>query len=666
MNRRIRTGMGTGLLAAAALLASVRQAWAPREPLTVADWADRYRVLSSAATPTPGPWRTDREPWQRGIMNALHEGAATIVVMKGAQLGLTESLVLNAIGYHIMHDPGPMLLVEPSESMARRLSKNRLSYMLTATPGLAARVPAARSRTSANALLHKSFPGGYLVLSGANSPTALASDPMRLVFFDEVDKYPPHLGDEGDPVSLGMKRTATFWSRRHVLISTPTRVGASKIHAWFLLSDQRRFMVPCPACGHRDWFTWNDPKHFWIEFEARDPATARLVCPQCRARLEDHERTSMIATAEREFRAGRAPDPWQPQAPFRGVIGFHVWAAHKATTTLAQIVGDFLRARELGLDELREWWNGTLGEPWEEPGEAIQTSVLLARRGAYRAELPDGVLYVTAGVDTQDDRLEAWIWGWGLGKEAWLIDVRTLPGDPREPEVWALLDELRARQWTHARGFRPRIARVAIDSAGHRTDHVYAYVARTQHHGVRATIGRDGPRAIWTPGHQPRPGAGRRSCPLYVVGVDNAKAEVAAMLKLVTPGAGFVHLPLMLPGEVPLDEAYLDQLTAERWTRKTDRRKRTRWVWELKKAGLRNEGLDCTVLALWALSDLRPDMKAAAERVAQAPTTHPPQLAPAPPAGVLAAAIPVAVAVPASTAPRPPGRRFARSTWMTR
>jgi phage terminase large subunit GpA-like protein len=662
VTRRVRATEGPALLSAAALLAEARRTWAPRESLTVSQWADRHRVLSSAATPTPGPWRTDREPWQRGLMDAIHEEADTIVVMKSAQVGVTESLMLNTIGYHIAQDPGPMLLVEPSEALARRVSKNRLAFMLAATPALVARVPPARSRSSANSLLHKSFAGGYLVLAGANSPTALASDPMRLVLFDEVDKYPPHLGEEGDPVSLGMKRTATFWNRRHVLVSTPTLRGSSKIEAWFLLSDQRRYVVPCPRCGHRDWFTWNDPKHFWISFTDRDPATARLVCPRCAGRIEDHERVGMIAAAERDFKAG-GPDPWQPTAPLRGVIGFHVWEAYKSTATLARIVANFLRARELGLDEQREWWNGTLGEPWEEPGEAVETSALLTRRERYLAEVPAGVLYLTAGVDTQDDRLEVWVWGWGLGKEAWLVDVRTLPGDPREPEVWAMLDELRARQWRHARGHTPMIARMAIDSAGHRTDHVYAYVTKTQHQGVRATIGRDGPRPIWTPGHQPRPGPGRRRCPLFVVGVDNAKAEVNASLRLATAGPGFVHLPMHLPqSDTPLDESYLDQLTAEKWARKIDRRKRTRWVWELKRAGLRNEGLDCAVLALWALSDLRPDLPAAAAGLERSPAP----VAPSPPAEAPASPFtaPTATVPPASGRHR--GRRFVRSGYLNR
>src|SRR5262245_37262567 len=188
-------------LEAQALLAIVR-AVAPPPRLTVSEWADLERWLDRADTAVPGRWRTDREPWQRGLMDAIHEGVENIVVMKAGQVGVTECL-LNIIGYHIEHDPCRMLLVEPSEALAKRRSRRRLAFMIRAPPALAKVVAAPRSRDASQTLLQKIFPGGSLILAGANSPTALASDPLRIVFFDERDKYPEHLGAEGDPVALG-------------------------------------------------------------------------------------------------------------------------------------------------------------------------------------------------------------------------------------------------------------------------------------------------------------------------------------------------------------------------------------------------------------------------------------------------------------------------------
>jgi phage terminase large subunit GpA-like protein len=680
MTDTAKTAAVVVLLSAALLLGQVRKLWAPPPALTTSEWAAQKRVLSSAASPSPGPWRTDRDPWQAPMMDWFHEDAETIAVMKSGQIGVTEAAILNRVGYNIEHHPGPMLLVEPSENLAKRLSRNRLEYMFRATPSLAERVPERRGRRGA--LLHKDGAGWNLDIAGANSATPLSSDPKREVYLDEVDKYPPHLGDEGDPVSLALKRTTTFWNRKHLLVSTPTLKGSSTIEKWFLLGDQRRWVMPCPRCGRHDWFTWNDAQHFHVVFTERDASTAHFRCPSpdrsgCGGRIEDHERAGMIARGA-----------WIAQAPFRGVISAHIWEAYASTARLSRIVANFLRARDLGREELREWTNQTLGETWEEPGEAIETHALLARVETYLAEVPAGVLFLTAGVDTQDDRLEVWIWGWGLGEEAWLIDIRTLPGDPKEPEVWAMLDELLERQWQHARGHRPMIAAVAIDSGGHRTDHVYAYVTKNQHRRVYATIGRDGQRPIYTPGHQPREGQRRRQCPLFVVGVDNAKAELHARLRLPGAGPGFLHLP---KGHPQVDESTIGQLTAERLVTRYDRRKRQHHVWELARPGVRNEGLDCTVLALWALRALRPDMRAAAAQLAAAPVmpvlsepTPAPAIAPAVPAlePVAVAAEPVgapaaiAAGVPSSSpvptpparpapAPSPYARRFTRSRYLS-
>jgi len=121
--------------------------------------------------------------------------------------------------------------------------------MIRDTPAITHKIET-QTRNSGNTILHKKFPGGHLTMAGANSPASLASRPIRLVLCDEVDRYPASAGDEGDPVSLATKRTATFWNRKRVLTSTPTVKGVSRIERAYESSDQRRYHVPCPHCGH--------------------------------------------------------------------------------------------------------------------------------------------------------------------------------------------------------------------------------------------------------------------------------------------------------------------------------------------------------------------------------------------------------------------------------
>ena len=186
----------------------------PPPKLTISEWADEYRKLSPESSAEPGSWNTSRAEYQRGIMDALSDPyIETVVVMSSAQVGKTE-ILNNAVGYFISQDPSPMLVVQPTLDMAQTWSKDRLAPMLRDTPILSGLVKDPRSRDSGNTTLHKVFPGGHVTACGANSPSSLASRPVRNVFCDEVDRYPVSAGTEGDPVSLAKKRSATFWNRK--------------------------------------------------------------------------------------------------------------------------------------------------------------------------------------------------------------------------------------------------------------------------------------------------------------------------------------------------------------------------------------------------------------------------------------------------------------------
>jgi phage terminase large subunit GpA-like protein len=551
----------------------------------------------------------------------------TVVFMASSQVGKTE-IALNIVGYHIDVDPCPIMVLEPTLDLADAISKDRLGPMLRDTPALHGKVREERAKDASNTTRHKSFTGGHLTLAGANSPTSLASRPIRILLADEVDRYPAQVGEEGDPLALGIKRTDTFWNRRVYVVSTPTVKGASRIEAWYEESDQRRFFVPCPRCGAMHELEWQN-----VRWENHDPATAHLVCPACAGRIEDRERAAMVRAGE-----------WRATAPFRGIAGFFVWEAYSPWRRLSQIVGEFLKARREGVESLRAWVNTSLGQVWEDAGERVESHVLLARREPYGPTVPAGVCCLTMGVDVQDDRLELQVLGWGPGEEAWPVEVRTIPGDPQRPEPWAELDEVLGQPFPHASGARLVILATAIDSGGHRTNYVYSYVATRQHLRVYATIGRDGADrpAVSSPAPK-RTGRDPRPVPLYTIGVDGVKGLVYSRLRVPAAGPGYVHLPADRPG---FDDEYAAQLTAEKLVTKYKYGVASRhWV----QTRPRNEALDTFVLALAALRLLNPKLELLAERVRAATEVKPSDAPPQP-----------------AASPRAPARRFARSSWMSR
>ncbi len=227
-----------------------RRAIRPEQQIPVAEWADSHRMLPDTAA-EPGRWRTSSTPYLREIMDALSTGnpSERVVMMKGAQTGGTET-GLNWLGYIIHNAPGLVMLVQPSLDMVRRNTVTRIDPLIASSPVLRDRVATPRSRDAGNSLFRKSFPGGQLVMTGANSAIGLRSTPVRYLFLDEVDGYPGDADGEGDPVALAIQRTATFKGRRKILmVSTPTLKGFSRIEAAFEESDQRYYHVPCLHCG---------------------------------------------------------------------------------------------------------------------------------------------------------------------------------------------------------------------------------------------------------------------------------------------------------------------------------------------------------------------------------------------------------------------------------
>jgi len=602
--------------AARTVVQRAMRAYDPPPDIRVSEWAAAERVVARGTSARSGRWRS--EPYQDALMDAVHEAVArraeAVVLMKSARVGATEML-LNIVGYFVAHDPKPIMLLEPTESLAKRISKRRLGPMIAAAPALARRIHSGRGRHPDSTLLHKRFPGGDILLVGANSPTPLSSDAICVLLADEIDKYPTNLGDEGDPLSLARKRTATYWDAVRWYTSTPTLQGESEIEKWYALSDQRRFVVPCPRCGHEDFLTWDDQRHFWVRFSGRDPATAHLVCPACAGRLEDHERQDML-------RQGR----WVATAPYVGVIGFHAWEAYASWARLATMVANWLRAVRLGQAQVREFHNQTLGRPFELPGSKVDASSLLGRREPYPharegyvGDLPAQVCGLTAGVDTQDDRLELHVWGYAPGEESWLVDVQIIPGDPARPEPWQELDRLLTRSYRHATGVSLPILATCIDSGGHRTQHVYDYCRRPASIARRVYCikGQGGPDIPFVGDHRPRRyGQDEREVNLHLIGTDQGNALLTPRLLQAAAGPGYVHLPI---GHHHVGEEYVAQLAGMRLTLKQSKGKPSVRVWEAIRP--RVEAFDAALYALAALrlADPRGDQLTAwAGRVAAA------------------------------------------------
>lgn len=573
------------------VVAAWSAAFAPRPRLTVSEWADANRQLTSAETSEPGPWKTNRVPFIREIQDCLSSSSPVqrVVFMKSTQVAGTESGI-NWTGYVVDQNPSPMLVVEPSIEVAELWSKQRLANMITASAVLTAKIPPARSRDGGNTTLLKEYPGGVLRIGGANSAKSLRSMPVKNLFLDEVDAYPDDLDGEGDPVGLAEERTNNFPRRKILLVSTPTVKGASTIEKEFLRSDQRYYHVPCPHCGHKQRLVHQRMKYVFAEGREGDPDgidDVVYICESCEQDIPEHHKTWMLENGE-----------WVPTHPDRQVRGYHINSYYSPIglgRTWKERARQFLLAQKDPV-ELKRFINTALGETWEDKSNSIKAHELSQRAKPYKLRIiPGGVLLLTAGIDTQDDRLEVYVYGWGRGERCHIIDRIILYGNPAAPStpeqlnVWDQLAGHLNSLYRNLFGVDMRIESAAIDSAGHHTQAVYRFVrnwkGRTR---LFAVIGRDNKPLVGRPSKVDVDDSGdtiKGGLQLWTVGVDKAKSTLFARLladrKAMEDGG-----ELFINFSDDLDDDYYEQLTAEVYDPVNKK-------WKKRKGQERNEALDC-------------------------------------------------------------------------
>lgn len=523
--------------------------------------------------------------------------------MKAAQVGATE-LGTNWIGYIMHMSPGPAMVVQPTVELGKRYSRQRVSSMIETTRPLAERVSPAREKDSGNTIMSKEFRGGILIMTGANSASGLRSMPVRYLMLDEIDAYPGDVDEEGDPVSIAEKRTTTFYRRKIFKPSTPTVRGRSRVEKEFDNSDRRYYHVPCPFCDAYQKLKWSG-----IKFDKDDLAADPVYqCEACGEMIAEHHKTDMMAR-------GR----WIAENPGHPVAGFHLNALYSPIgwKSWKEIVYEHQKAtREKDITQLKTWINTVLAETWEDEAESVDGAIISDRRESFPAQIPAGVLVLTAGIDVQKDRIEASVIGWGLDNESWVIEHKIIYGETGHDTVYADLFSYLETTFEGEDDARFTIIASGMDS-GYQTERVY-WFART-HAGSRIYVTK-GASIAGKPLVSRPTKSNKERVNLFTVGTDTAKDLIYSRLQITEPGAGYIHF-----GE-NLDDEYFRQLTSEKVITKYIRGFPHRMY--VKESNRRNEALDCMVNALAAYKILNPNMKKLAKSEKSGAVEPPQQPAP--------------------------------------
>lgn len=588
---------------AARLKAAQRQVLKPPPRQSLSDWSEQNFFLSAESSALPGRFRFDRAEFQRGYMDALSDNSIRKVVVMAAVQTMKTQGILNYLAYIIDCDPAPILFVLPDGSTINHVSKTRVDPLLRDVPCLRGKVADKATRDGGNTIKEKAFPGGHLSLVTANSPSQLAARPIRYLIADEIDKYEDT--KEGDPLELARGRLTTFWNRKEVLVSSPTEKLTSRIASEYEASDKRVFMVPCHHCGYQQQLKWGQVK--WDKLNAQHAFTDTLKkgvqslhltqtacyeCEHCLGRWTDAQRNSNV-------KRGR----WVITQPHSKVAGFHISHLYSSFVTLTELADEFLRLKHEG--KLQEWVNLHLAETWDPPKLELAGIQWHEHQSDYSPqEMPDGVLLLTAGVDTQKEWLACEVVGWGMADESWSIEYIIIHGDPTTPTPWTQLTGVLSKAYTRVDGPRLKIAATCIDSGGLGWQQdVTSYAAKFSN--VYAIKGEPGEgKAIFTHTRkQYRPEAGGG---LYVpVGTWEAKNRIYhRLLEVKKPGPGYCHFPrINADAQTPAyDDEWFDGLASEERLL-TKKNGVTKYSW-VPKPGVRNEPLDCRVYATAARASL--------------------------------------------------------------
>lgn len=585
----------------------------PSERQGLIEWAEANRMVATGSR--KGPFRADAVPVLRDVLAAYDDPSVReIVFQKPSQIGWTVSVLLNVLGYHIDQDPCPILVLFAKDGAAKKFCREKLDPTIESTPVLAERINT-KSRNPDNTMDFKGFLGGFIQLSGVNSPSNVKSTDARVICVEEPDDVGHDVKGQGDAIALGKSRAKTFPNAKVLIGGTPTIEGFSAVADEMKISDKRRCQVPCPDCGAWQELRWENVE--WTKdavvshavYGTHLPETARYRCEECGSLWSDHQKN----TAIRQRR-------WVATAEFTGVAGFDLSGAGELYSTLAEsrmsvLVKRYLEAKadkRVGKPEkMIEFVNGTLASVWRLKADAPEADALLERVESYPSwSCPSGGLMLVGSVDVQrggeksgEARLELLLRAYGRGMESWRVAHEVVLGNPLERATWDQLDTVLAQQVKNIAGGTLPLRALAVDSSdGMTSDAVYAYVRRNRHRGFMAVKGYSEQgrrqREIFTPPAPVDTAAGDKASKwglkVYLVGTSKAKDQIHGRLKLIGAGPGRLHF------DAGTTQDYLEQIVSEakipgpggilRWT---------------CKAGVRNEALDLEVMALHAAHKLR-------------------------------------------------------------
>ena len=536
----------------------------PPELLTVSEWADKHRILSEQDSSSPGHWRTSKTPYLKKVMDAFNDlSIYDITFCAGTQLGKTAA-EQNMIGYAISQDPGPMMIVYPTEKLAEFTSERRLKPMFKLTESIKTRFFERESKR-----LELSFESMYIALVGANSPSDLSSRPVRYIFFDEIDKFPAWSGAEASPIKLAEERTKTFYNRKIVKVSTPTLKTGYIWQAWEKADMQYNYYLPCPHCGESQVLEFSQIK--WPEDMdiSQVKNNAWYECKFCHNAIYDRQKIQMLRDGT-----------WKGNKKVTGKVrkvAFHMSSLYSPWLSFGDVASEFLESKDVP-SLLMNFINSWLAEPWVDKSSKLKSDIVMEKQLPYdRGRMPEDAQLITCGIDCQLDHFWYSVRAWGPHLTSWLVDYGRI-------ETWADVETVINRSYADSNGEVRNVNLACIDS-GYNTDEVYIFCAQHIDVAVPTKGSSTQLKSRYNVTILDRGKAfGLR---LYTFDPNQLKNFIASRMNINAGDYGSWNVYR------DIDREYCDQICAEQLVEKKDKKGKITSVWEKISSHAQNHLLDC-------------------------------------------------------------------------
>ena len=536
----------------------------PPELLTVSEWADKHRILSEQDSSSPGHWRTSKTPYLKKVMDAFNDlSIYDITFCAGTQLGKTAA-EQNMIGYAISQDPGPMMIVYPTEKLAEFTSERRLKPMFKLTESIKTRFFERESKR-----LELSFESMYIALVGANSPSDLSSRPVRYIFFDEIDKFPAWSGAEASPIKLAEERTKTFYNRKIVKVSTPTLKTGYIWQAWEKADMQYNYYLPCPHCGESPVLEFSQIK--WPEDMdiSQVKNNAWYECKFCHNAIYDRQKIQMLRDGT-----------WKGNKKVTGKVrkvAFHMSSLYSPWLSFGDVASEFLESKDVP-SLLMNFINSWLAEPWVDKSSKLKSDIVMEKQLPYdRGRMPEDAQLITCGIDCQLDHFWYSVRAWGPHLTSWLVDYGRI-------ETWADVETVINRSYADSNGEVRNVNLACIDS-GYNTDEVYIFCAQHIDVAVPTKGSSTQLKSRYNVTILDRGKAfGLR---LYTFDPNQLKNFIASRMNINAGDYGSWNVYR------DIDREYCDQICAEQLVEKKDKKGKITSVWEKISSHAQNHLLDC-------------------------------------------------------------------------